>query len=91
MSIEYYLCIFSYKFPSSYLKNEQFELIVAVVIEQRDENQVTWHLDTRNRFLHDDTQTGTMYCNPFRMNINRLNLTNDGIFKYVSDKFYILS
>ncbi len=77
-----YVC-FSSKFPSPFWQQDRFILVVAVVIEHRNEEQVNWHLDTTKGFLSDDAQTDTVHYNPLYLNIDRSALTNDGILKYV--------
>ncbi|CAF1510433.1 unnamed protein product [Adineta steineri] len=69
------------KFPSSFLRQDQFTFVIAVVTEERAEEQVTWRLDTSANLLRDDIQIDTQSCNPLYLTINRSTLENDDIFK----------
>jgi hypothetical protein len=51
------------------------------VIEERNEKQVTWRLSNFQKFLRDDVETDTVHYNPLRLNIDRLALSKEGIFK----------
>jgi hypothetical protein len=73
--------LFFSKLPSFFLRQYRFKLVVAAVIEERNEEQVTWRLSTFQKFLRDDVETDTVHYNPLRLNIDRLALSKEGIFK----------
>jgi hypothetical protein len=72
---------FSCQFPSHFLRQDRLTLVVAIVIEERNEEQVSWRLDNFKGFLSDDAQTDAVHFNPLCFNIDRSALTSDGIFK----------
>jgi hypothetical protein len=63
------------------LLQDRLTLVIAAVIEERNEEQVSWRLDSLKGFLRDDVQTDTVHFNPIYLNIDRSALTSDGIFK----------
>ncbi|CAF1458511.1 unnamed protein product [Rotaria sordida] len=69
------------KFPSHVLQQDQITLVVAVVIEEHNEEQVIWRLNAQKGFLRDDIETDTTSYNPIWLKIDRSALVNDGILK----------
>ncbi len=79
--LKIFSAVFSIKIPSHVLQWNQITLVVAAVIEQRDQKQVTWHLETLKGFLRDNDEIESSLFNPLHINIDRSELTNEGIYK----------
>ncbi|CAF4091203.1 unnamed protein product [Rotaria socialis] len=77
------------KIPLNYLQYNQLKLFVSIVTEERKEDKVTWRLHTRKGFLAAGAETNTPHMNPIRVNIQKSELTEDGIFRLKLRMFQI--
>jgi hypothetical protein len=64
------------------MQQDGLRLVVAVVIEELNEDQIIWRLYKLKGFLPDGARTDTIPVNPLHLDIKRSALTENGIFKY---------
>ncbi|CAF1171859.1 unnamed protein product [Adineta ricciae] len=69
------------KIPLYFLHQDRFQLLIAVVLEELNDKQITWHLHKLKGFLRDNSKTNVTPLNPLYLDIERSMLTKDGIFK----------
>ncbi|UJR38733.1 hypothetical protein I4U23_031398 [Adineta vaga] len=69
------------KLPTHFLQQDRFKLLIAVVLEELNDGQITWRLHKLKGFLPDNNGTDIEPLNPLYLDIERSMLMKNGTFK----------